>query len=128
MNDRLEYRRSLGLPKTDEPAPDIFDKANIRAHIGWLKIYTAMLSAENWRNMQDRLRSQLTELAGIVGIDPPDPPAQYEAPRNESIPLRVRGVGRMGDEPRALLLCLNENPTDDELRALHEHLRWWYEH
>lgn len=52
---------------------------------------------------------------------------EYEAPRNESIPLRPRGVGRVADEPRALLILFNENPTDDELRALHEHLRLWYE-
>lgn len=51
---------------------------------------------------------------------------EYEAPRNESIPLRPRGVGRVADEPRAFLILFNENPTDDELRALHEHLRWWY--
>lgn len=53
---------------------------------------------------------------------------EYEAARDERTPLRVRGVGRVGGEPRALLLCFNESPTDDELRALHEHLRWWYEH
>lgn len=46
----------------------------------------------------------------------------YEAPRDMSVPLRVRGVGRVADEPRALLLSLNERPTDDEIRALHDHL------
>lgn len=48
--------------------------------------------------------------------------AFYEAPRDLSVPLRVRGVGRVADEPRALLLALNERPTDDEIRALHDHL------
>lgn len=47
----------------------------------------------------------------------------YEAPRDPAVPLRVRGVGRVADEPRALLLALNERPTDDEIRALHDHLR-----
>lgn len=46
----------------------------------------------------------------------------YEAPRDPTIPLRVRGVSRVGDEPRAILLALNERPTDDEIRALHDHL------
>lgn len=46
----------------------------------------------------------------------------YEAPRDPAVPLRVRGVGRVADEPRALLLALNERPTDDEIRALHDHL------
>ncbi len=45
-----------------------------------------------------------------------------EAPRDLAVPLRVRGVGRVADEPRALLLVLNERPTDDEIRALHDHL------
>jgi len=49
-------------------------------------------------------------------------PVIYEAPRDISVPLRVRGVGRVADEPRALLLALNERPTDDEIRALHDHL------
>jgi hypothetical protein len=49
-------------------------------------------------------------------------PEIYEAPRDLSIPLRVRGVGRVAEEPRALLLALNERPTDDEVRALHDHL------
>lgn len=49
-------------------------------------------------------------------------PAIYEAPRDIAIPLRVRGVSRVADEPRALLLALNERPTDAEMRALHDHL------
>lgn len=40
-------------------------------------------------------------------------------------PPRVRGVGRMADEPRALLVLLTEIPTDDELRSMHEFLRAW---
>ena len=44
----------------------------------------------------------------------------YEAPRDPAKPIRVRGVGRVADEPRALLLLLTERPTDDEIRALHE--------
>lgn len=50
-------------------------------------------------------------------------PSIYEAPRDPAIPLRIRGVGRVADEPRALLLTLNERPTDDEIRVLHDHLR-----
>jgi hypothetical protein len=52
-------------------------------------------------------------------------PAEYEAPRNTSVPLRVRGVGRVADEPRALLVMLTERPTDDELRSMHDFLRDW---
>lgn len=36
---------------------------------------------------------------------------------------RVLGVGRMGDNPRAVLVSLERAPTDDELRALHDYLR-----
>ncbi len=44
----------------------------------------------------------------------------YEAPRDPNHRIRVRGVGRISDEPRALLLALTERPTDDEIRALHD--------
>lgn len=50
---------------------------------------------------------------------------EYEAPRDPSEPLLVRGVGRTEDEPRALLMLLTERPTDDEIRSLHEYLRGW---
>ena len=36
--------------------------------------------------------------------------------------LRVRGVGRVADEPRALLVLLSDIPGDDDIRALHEWL------
>lgn len=40
-------------------------------------------------------------------------------------PLRVRDVGRTEDEPRSVLIALSDEPTDDELRSLHEYLRRW---
>jgi hypothetical protein len=49
----------------------------------------------------------------------------YEAPRDPNHCLKVRGVGRVSDEPRALLVCLSERPTDDELRSLHDFVRGW---
>lgn len=52
----------------------------------------------------------------------------YEAPRDPREVLKVRGVGRVADEPRALLVLLSERPTDDELRSMHEHLRSWISH
>ena len=45
-----------------------------------------------------------------------------EAPRPT---LRVRGVGRVADEPRALLVLLTDIPTDTQLRELHDYLREW---
>lgn len=47
----------------------------------------------------------------------------YEAPRDASKKLRIRGIGRVLEEPRAVILMLNERPTDDEMRALHDRLR-----
>lgn len=47
----------------------------------------------------------------------------YEAPRDPSVPVRVRGVGRVADEPRAVMVLLTDRPTDDELRTIHERLR-----
>lgn len=52
----------------------------------------------------------------------------YEAPRNLAEELRVRGVGRVSDEPRAVLVLLNERPTDDELRSIHNYLSDWSLH
>ena len=49
----------------------------------------------------------------------------YEASRDPAEPLKVRGIGRLGDEPRALLVMLSERPTDDEIKHLHEFLRRW---
>lgn len=54
----------------------------------------------------------------IVGR-PPGPVTS--APR----PLRVRGIGRVADEPRAVILAMTDIATDDELRALHDLLRHW---
>lgn len=62
------------------------------------------------------------ENGAVAELPTPAPSPIYEAPRDLSVPIRVRGVGRVADEPRALLLALNERPTDDEIRALHDHL------
>lgn len=42
--------------------------------------------------------------------------------------ILVRGVGRIADEPRAVLVMLNEIPTDDELRDIHEVLQEFLNH
>lgn len=38
---------------------------------------------------------------------------------------KVLGVGRMADNPKALLVCLADAPTDDELRFFHDYLSSW---
>lgn len=45
--------------------------------------------------------------------------------RVESAPSKVMGVGRMADNDRAVLVMLKQQPTDDELRGLHQFLRGW---
>ena len=64
----------------------------------------------------------------------------YDALRNEADRLRdmregifpnksegkVNGVGRMADNPRAVLVTLSVEPTDDEMRDFHEFLRGWH--
>ena len=54
------------------------------------------------------------------------PSREHEAPRRTESLLRVRGVGRIATEPRSLLVLLDERPTDDDIRSLHEFLRGWY--
>lgn len=39
--------------------------------------------------------------------------------------MKVQGVGRMADNPRAVLISLDERPSDNDLRDLHEFLRTW---
>ena len=63
-----------------------------------------------------------SEGGAVTELPAASPSPVYEAPRDPAVHLRVRGVGRVADEPRALLLALNERPTDDEIRALHDHL------
>lgn len=41
------------------------------------------------------------------------------------VEIKVRGVGRVADDPRSLLLCLSEMPTDDDIRSLHDFLASW---
>ncbi len=48
-----------------------------------------------------------------------------EAVTSAPQPLRVRGVGRSAEEPRAIILAMTDVPTDDELRELHDLLRHW---
>ncbi len=48
-----------------------------------------------------------------------DQPDDYHRPRI------VLGVGRMADNPRAVLITLRREITDAELRALPDVLRWW---
>lgn len=35
-------------------------------HIGWLKMYAAAMSPDNWRDMKDRIERQLRELSEAV--------------------------------------------------------------
>lgn len=45
----------------------------------------------------------------------------------QSVPA-VKGVSRVADNSRALLLSLLVEPTDDEIRSLHDFLRNWAPH
>lgn len=38
------------------------DETKVRQHIGWLKIYLAEMSEENWRDLKLRCERQLDEL------------------------------------------------------------------
>jgi hypothetical protein len=42
-------------------------------------------------------------------------------------PLKVVGTGRVGDNDQVLMISFNRKPTDNELRAFHDHFtsRWW---
>jgi hypothetical protein len=42
---------------------------------------------------------------------------------SQSKRLKVYGMGRVGDNPQALLLILNQCPTDNQLRYLHDVMR-----
>lgn len=38
---------------------------------------------------------------------------------------KVQGIGRVADNNRALLITLVVEPTDDEIRSIHDYLRKW---
>ena len=40
-------------------------------------------------------------------------------------PLRARGVGRVLDEPRAIMVHFSDIPSDDEMRDFHDFVRDW---
>lgn len=47
--------------------------------------------------------------------------------QNEKLPFPyVRGIGRMFDNEKAILLILDCKPTDDELRFMHDYLNQSY--
>jgi hypothetical protein len=40
--------------------------------------------------------------------------------------IRIRGVGRVGDEPRSVLVCLTDIPSDHWIRSFHDAVRDWH--
>ena len=40
--------------------------------------------------------------------------------------IRVRGVGRVEDEPRAVLVCLTDVPSDHWIRNFHDAISDWH--
>lgn len=54
---------------------------------------------------------------------PKESTVEFSIPEWMRQSLRVRGVGRVADEPRALLVMFTDVPTDDELRKFHEYIR-----
>ena len=38
---------------------------------------------------------------------------------------KVQGISRMSDDKRALIIHLSVEPTDDEIRSIHDYLREW---
>lgn len=73
----------------------------------------------------DEEREKVARLEAEVARLTAPPRREYEAPRDLAHKIKVRGVGRVADEPRAFLVILTERPTDDELRSFHEHARNW---
>lgn len=39
---------------------------------------------------------------------------------------KVQGISRMADNNQALLISMAVEPTDDEIRELHDYLREWH--
>lgn len=42
----------------------------ISQHIGWLKMYAESMTAENWKDMRDRILHQTNELSSRLGLPP----------------------------------------------------------
>lgn len=74
--------------------------------------------------VRDGVEDVLTKAPGSEGRTVLNPAAAwpFPAPRRDGWP-RATGVSRMVDNSKALLVSFVREPTDDELRALHERLR-----
>ena len=96
-----------GCHVPDQPAHSQADEVTwVMQHVGKLR----------------KIAADALDKAPRWGMPPGD---VYEAPRRPGRSIRPRGVGRVADEPRALLVLLDERPTDDDIRSLHEFLRGW---
>jgi FAD/FMN-containing dehydrogenase len=42
---------------------DLYGAHAIRQHVGWLKMFVAEMTAENWKDMRARCERQLAELS-----------------------------------------------------------------
>lgn len=71
--------------------------------------------------------------AVLDAIAPPDDPPPLTAEEEERIERSwqyiranlsapVRGVGRVADDARSLLVCFGDVPTDDDIRTVHDAL------
>lgn len=48
---------------------DMTGRAEISQHIGWLKMYAAEMSPDNWRDMKDRIERQVYELSDAIAAE-----------------------------------------------------------
>lgn len=66
-------------------------------------------------NCGPRTRAMLVALRALLAAQQPEPRASTAIPR-------VHGVGRVADNPCAVLVMLKAEPSDETLRAIHDRL------
>ncbi|MGS6394308.1 ead/Ea22-like family protein [Pseudomonas aeruginosa] len=121
-NDRLKAENAKLSEALDECDGDRWklrserDAANARLH----EVAAACATAEHQRDAAlanvDALAVQVLKLGGTISF------AHYPAAQAGQVP-EVSGIGRDTGHPRAVVLYLHKEPTDDDLRAIQDGLR-----
>ena len=65
MSDELEADGEKFAPDA-AAALGLYDLELVRQHVGWMKIYVHLMTEDTWRDMRDRIQSQLNDVSKVI--------------------------------------------------------------
>lgn len=101
--------------RTSKAAPDPRTPANMRVNGGALILALNVLRRAGKNEVADELEKTAAPAAQEDALDAAQPAARRWPP--------VSGIGRDAGHSRAVVVYLTAEPTDDEMRALHDAVR-----